>query len=231
MSRWGMVIDLDRCTACQACTVACQAENNIPFASPEDAAKGRAILWNQVVPFHEEAHGRTAVRYIPMPCMQCDDSPCSKMCPVHATYRNPEGIVAQIWNRCIGCRYCTVACPYTRRFFNWSEPSWPEVMQRQMNPEVSVRPRGVVEKCTFCIQRLRKVKEQARRENRSVRDDEVVRLPACCETCPAEARTFGDLDDPNSTVAKQAASRRAFRLQEDLGTHPKVYYLAEGDFR
>ncbi len=231
MSRWGMVIDLDRCTACQACTVACQAENNIPPAGPTEADKGRSIHWNQVVPIHTEEHDRTTLRYIPMPCMHCDDSPCSKVCPVHATYMNPEGIVAQIWNRCIGCRYCTVACPYTRRFFNWVEPSWPEVMKKQLNPEVSVRPQGVVEKCTFCYHRLRKVKEQARKENRAVRDDEVVRLPACCETCPSEARYFGDLDDPESTVSKLSRSRRAFRLQEDLGTRPKVYYLAEGDFR
>ncbi len=229
--RWGMVIDLDRCTACQACTVACRAENNVPSAGPEEANKGRAIFWTQVVPLHEEAHGRTSVRYMPMPCMHCDNPLCVKVCPVHATYKNPEGIVAQIWNRCIGCRYCTVACPYTRRYFNWYEPSWPEVMKRQLNPEVSVRPQGVVEKCIFCIQRLRKVKAQARREDRDIRDDEVIRLPACCQTCPAEARTFGNLDDPKSTVSKLIRSRRAFQLQEDLGTHPKVFYLAEGDFR
>ena len=226
-----MVIDLDRCTACQACTVACRAENNVPFAGPEEARLGRAILWNEVVATHREEHGQTAVRYIPMPCMHCDNPLCVKMCPVHATYKNPEGIVAQIWNRCIGCRYCTVACPYTRRFFNWYEPSWPEPMKKQLNPEVSVRPQGVVEKCIFCSHRLRAVKDQARREDRAVRDDEVIRLPACCQTCPAEARTFGDLNDPESTVSKLIRSRRAFQLQEDLGTHPKVYYLGEGDFR
>ena len=231
MSRWGMVIDLDRCTSCQACTVACRAENNVPFAGPEEAHRGRRIFWTEVMPVHEETHEGVSVRYVPMPCMHCENPLCVKVCPVHATYKNPEGIVAQIWNRCIGCRYCTVACPYTRRFFNWYGPSWPEVMKKQLNPEVSVRPQGVVEKCTFCIHRLRKVKEQARREARAVRDDEVVRLPACAQTCPSEAITFGDLDDPESTVSKLIRSRRAFRLQEDLGTHPKVFYLAEGDYR
>jgi len=231
MSRWGMVIDLDRCTACQACTIACRAENNIAFAEPSEAEKGRVISWNQVMSSVEGEYPRVSVRYIPMPCMHCDHPPCVQVCPVQATYKNPEGIVAQIYNRCIGCRYCTVACPYTRRFFNWYTPSWPEVMKRQMNPEVSVRPKGIVEKCTFCIQRLREIQERVRKEKRSIRDEEVVRLPACCQTCPSEARYFGDLDDPASTVSKLAQSRRAFRLQEDLGTHPNVIYLAEGDLR
>ena len=232
MTRWGMVIDLDRCTACQACTIACRAENNVPFAEPGEAEKGRVISWNQVMSSVEGEYPRVSMRYIPMPCMHCDHPPCVQVCPVEATYQNPEGIVAQIYNRCIGCRYCTVACPYTRRFFNWYDPSWPEVMKRQFNPEVSIRPKGVVEKCTFCIQRLREVQELARKEgNRPIRDEDVVRLPACCQTCPSEARYFGDLDDPTSTVSKLAQSRRAFRLQEALGTHPKVIYLAEGDLR
>lgn len=230
MARWGMVIDLDRCTGCQACTVACRAENNVPVAGPEQAAKGRAIFWNEVLPVVEGKYPQTRVRYIPMPCMHCDNPPCVKVCPVHATYKNPEGIVAQIFNRCIGCRYCTVACPYSRRFFNWYAPSQPEAGERQMNPEVSVRPKGVVEKCLFCYHRLRAVKEKARKENRAIRDEEVVRLPACCQVCPSKARYFGDLDDHESTVAKLAHSTRAYQLQEDLGTHPKVFYLREGEF-
>ena len=226
-----MVIDLDRCTACQACTVACRAENNVPVAGPEQARKGRAIFWNEVLPVTEGHYPHAKIRYIPTPCMHCDNPPCTKVCPVHATYKNPEGVVAQIYNRCIGCRYCTVACPYTRRFFNWYKPSWPDVMKRQLNPEVSVRPRGVVEKCLFCSQRLRALKEKVRRENRAIRDEDVVRLPACCQTCPSEARYFGDLDDPESTVSRLIHSRRAFQLQEELGTRPKVYYLSEGDLR
>jgi len=200
----------------------------------------------QVMPVVDGKYPRVKVRYLPMPCMHCEHPPCTKVCPVHATYQNEEGITAQIWDRCIGCRYCTVACPYTRRFFNWYAPSWPEVMKKQLNPEVSVRPKGVVEKCLFCIHRIRKVKDKARKEAKEkarkegrpfreedvvIRDEDVIRLPACCQTCPSEALYFGDLNDPKSTVSKLAQSRRAFQLQEDLGTHPKVYYLAEGDLR
>lgn len=243
-----MVIDLDRCTACQACTVACIAEYNVGFADPSEALKGRAIFCSQVMSSREGEYPQVSMRYIPMPCMHCDNPPCVKVCPVRATYKNPEGIVAQVYNRCIGCRYCTVACPYTRRFFNWYEPSWPAPMERQFNPEVSVRTKGVVEKCTFCVHKLRKAQEDARQREAQerarrgapplrpdevvpLRDEEVLRLPACCETCPSQARYFGDLDDPNSTVSKLAQSRRAFRLEEHLGTHPKVIYLAEGDLR
>jgi menaquinone reductase, iron-sulfur cluster-binding subunit len=132
-----------------------------------------------------------------------------------------------VYARCVGCRYCTTACPFTRRYFNWTAPRWDEPLEQMLNPDVSVRPKGVVEKCTFCSQRVRGVKEQARREDRAVRDDELVRLPACAETCPTEAITFGDLDDPDSTVSRLERSPRAFRLLEDLGTHPKVVYLTE----
>lgn len=243
MSRWGMVIDLDRCTACQACTVACRAENNVPATGPEETLKGRAILWNDLIVYREGEYPRVRMRYIPRPCMQCDNPACTKVCPVKATYKNDEGIVAQIWNRCIGCRLCMCACPYGARSFNWFHAEWPEerswtksekpprVMDQYLNPEVSVRCKGIVEKCLFCIHRLRKVKEQARRENRSVRDEEVVQLPACCQTCPSQARYFGDLDDPESIVSKLARSPRSFHLLEELGTHPKVTYLTEGDDR
>lgn len=241
MTRWGMVIDLDRCTACQACTVACRAENNVPSAGPEETLRGRAILWNDLVVYREGEYPHVSMRYIPRPCMHCDNTPCVKVCPVKATYKNEEGIVAQIWNRCIGCRLCMAACPYGARQFNWFHAEWPQqeswaessetprVMDQHLNPEVSVRPKGVVEKCTFCSQRVRQVKDQARRENRAVRDEEVVRLPACCETCPSEARFFGDLDDPESTVSRLRRSPRAFHLLEEMGTHPKVTYLVEGE--
>ncbi|MHC4402018.1 MAG: 4Fe-4S dicluster domain-containing protein [Planctomycetota bacterium] len=240
MTRWAMVIDLDRCTACQACTIACRAENNVPVAGPEGTLKGQAILWHDFVVYREGEYPRVRVRYIPRPCMHCENSPCIKVCPANATYKNEEGIVAVIWNRCIGCRLCLASCPYGARQFNWFHAEWPEqrswadggemhkVMDQHLNPEVSVRCKGVVEKCTFCHQRLRAVKEQARRENRPLRDEELVQLPACCQTCPSEARYFGDLDDPESTVSKLAKSSRAFHLLEELGTRPKVFYLAEG---
>ena len=229
MPRWGMVIDLDRCTASQACTIACRNENNIPFAGPDHASKGRAIFWNQVLPFKEEGEqGYSRIRFTPLPCMHCDRPSCIKVCPVRATYKSEEGIVFQIFARCIGCRLCMCACPYSRRFYNWSKGHWPEIMQSAFNPDVSLRPLGVVEKCTFCVHRWQKAREKARAEDRPIREGEYV--TACVQTCPAKARYFGDLDDPESMVSKLARSRRAFRLLEELGTHPKVIYLGEGEW-
>jgi Fe-S-cluster-containing dehydrogenase component len=165
MPRWGMVIDLDKCFACQSCTVACRMENNTPVAGPDQTARGRTILWNEVLPFVEGEYPQATVTLIPRPCQQCDNPPCVKVCPVQATYKNEEGIVLVDWTRCIGCRFCTVACPYQVRYFNWYEPEWPEALKAHLNPdpEVAPRPRGVVEKCTFCIQRLRKAREKAQR--------------------------------------------------------------------
>jgi molybdopterin-containing oxidoreductase family iron-sulfur binding subunit len=160
--------------------------------------------------------------------MHCDNPPCVKVCPVGATYRNPEGLVGQIYARCIGCRYCTAACPYTARYFNWYEPSWEPPREKSLNPDVYVRPKGVVEKCSFCVHRIRKAQRKAKDENREIEDGEII--PACAETCPSEAIYFGDLDDPESKVSKLANSRRAFRLEEFLGTDPKVIYLREGEW-
>ncbi|MFQ5491808.1 MAG: 4Fe-4S dicluster domain-containing protein [Phycisphaerae bacterium] len=227
MAKWGMVIDLDRCTGCQACVTACQVENNIPPTDANAARQGRSFAWMELIPFTEGHGSHFSMRNLPRPCMHCDEPPCVKVCPVGATFKNREGIVGQIFSRCIGCRYCTTACPYTARYFNWSEPQWPEPMQKQINPDVSVRPKGVVEKCTFCHHRLQNARDQARAENREIRPGEYV--PACVESCPADAMTFGDLGDPQSEVATLARSRRALRLLEDLGTEPKVVYLREGD--
>jgi len=227
MPRWGMVIDLDKCTACQACVVACQTENNVAFTGPEEGEKGRGIFWMKVIPIPEGQFPRGKVRFIPLPCLHCDNPPCVKVCPVDATNITPDGIVRQIFARCIGCRYCTTACPYTRRYFNWYEPEWPEQMSQALNPDVSVRPKGVVEKCTLCHHRLQKARAKALAEQRPLAPGEYV--PACVECCPARAMVFGDLDDPNSEVAQLARSPRAFRLMEELGTQPKVIYLAEGE--
>jgi molybdopterin-containing oxidoreductase family iron-sulfur binding subunit len=221
-----MVIDLDRCTGCQACVAACRMENNVPFAGPEEAPKGRSITWMQVLAQVEGEFPRMKARFLPLPCMHCQNPPCVKVCPVGATYKSEEGITGQVYARCIGCRYCTTACPYTRRFFNWYAPSWPKPMEQMLNPDVTVRPRGVVEKCTFCVQRVRRVKEDARREKRTVRDEDLRRLPACAQTCPTEAITFGDIEDPESEVSKLNRSPRAFQLFEDLGTNPQVRYLS-----
>lgn len=224
MALWGMVIDLDRCTGCQACVMACKAENNVPAVGASEAKRGRVISWMQVLTETDEEHHVSKTRFIPRPCLQCDDPPCIKVCPVYATYRNPEGIVAQIYARCIGCRFCMAACPYNAKYFNWF--SYQKEAPGQ-NPDVSVRERGVVEKCTFCHHRLQKARERALAEKREF--DPLEYVPACAEACPAKAIIFGDLADPASEAAQLARSPRAFKLHEELGTKPKVIYLTEGE--
>ncbi len=225
MPRWGMVIDLDRCNGCQACEAACRVENNIPVGGPEAARENRTISWMKVI---TEVHGEwpeLRTRFLPRPCMQCDRPPCTAVCPVGATAIDEEGIVGQIYPRCIGCRYCANACPYTVKFFNWRKPEYPSTSLPMLNPDVSVRPVGVIEKCTFCHHRLQGARETARAEGRPMREEDYV--PACAEACPAGAILFGDLDNPKHVVARLSNDPRAFRLLEDLGTQPKVYYLAE----
>lgn len=225
MPRWGMVIDLDRCSACQACTVACVVENNIPPSHGHDRV--RSFTWLRMLTSSEGEYPETQVQLIPRPCMHCDQPPCIVVCPVDATNIDSEGIVRQIYPRCIGCRYCTTACPYTARYFNWKTPKWPDPMEEGLSPDVSIRPAGVVEKCTFCHHRLQRARDAARAENRQLGPDDYI--PACVEACPSQAMSFGDLEDPESRVAKLARSPRTFRLLEELGTEPKVIYLREGD--
>ncbi|HSR52355.1 MAG TPA: 4Fe-4S dicluster domain-containing protein [Acidobacteriota bacterium] len=225
MTRWGMAIDLDRCTGCGACMAACHQENNLAAAGPEQTQRNRASHWLKMLPQESRSEGQVKLRYLPQPCFHCDNPPCVRVCPVHATYLNEEGIVGQVYSRCIGCRYCMAACPYSAKVFNWLEPEWPGDTKQKVNPDVSLRPKGVVEKCTFCHHRINRAKEAARVEGRALHDGDIV--PACAEVCPSRAIVFGDLEDLQSRVSKLANSPRAFRLQEDLGTEPKVYYLAE----
>jgi Fe-S-cluster-containing dehydrogenase component len=222
--RWGMAIDLDRCTACGSCTVACREENNVPVLGPGDGNDGARPEWMSLL-WREPESGHGLPEVLPFPCQHCDDAPCTKVCPVGATYQDDEGIVAQIYDRCIGCRYCMVACPYGRRSFNWEEPEWPGTLAQMLNPDVATRPKGVVEKCTFCHHRVQRVKEEAAMQGRAPTDEECQRLTACAAACPAQAITFGDLDDPDSAVSRQSESPRAFRLLEHLGTKPRVVYL------
>ncbi|MFQ5816131.1 MAG: 4Fe-4S dicluster domain-containing protein [Candidatus Hydrothermarchaeaceae archaeon] len=226
MVRWGMVIDLDKCVACQACVVACMTENNVPISTREREAEWRSIRWLEMLTHAEEEHPKPKINLIPRPCFQCWNPPCVRVCPVRATYRDTQGLVAQIYARCIGCRMCTVACPYASRYFNWEKPKWPDEMKPMLNPNVAVRPKGVVERCTFCHQRLQLARKQARLEDRELRPEGDY-VPACVEACPAKAMYFGDIDDPTTTVHKLSRSRRAFVIFEELGTEPKVFYLAE----
>lgn len=226
MIRWGMVIDLDKCTACKACIVACQIENNIPPPSPDQAALSRSIQWMRMVEHTEGEYPHIKSTIIPVPCMQCENPPCIKVCPVGATNKTKEGIVDQVYGRCIGCRYCANACPYTVKSMNWYKPAWPKEMMKSLNPDISVRPKGVVEKCLFCSHKIQIAKDKAKAENREMTADDY--RPACAQTCPSQAISFGDLNDKGSIVATLARGPRAFRLLEDLGTEPNVYYLREG---
>jgi|TARA_B000000460_G_scaffold242887_1_gene211092 molybdopterin-containing oxidoreductase family iron-sulfur binding subunit len=226
MAKWGMAIDIDRCDGCNACVVACRTENNVPTAGPEQAENGRAIEWIRVERHVEGEFPNVRVRFVPVMCVHCDEAPCVKVCPVSATYETPDGLNAQIHPRCIGTRACGQACPYTVRYFNWGEPSWEAPLEQTINPDVAVRWKGIMEKCTFCVQRIRRTNDQARDEEREIRDGEV--QPACAQACPAQAIVFGDREDPESVVSKLSESPRAERPLEELGTGPRVVYLKEG---
>jgi Fe-S-cluster-containing dehydrogenase component len=223
MPEWGMVIDLDRCTGCEACVVACRAENNVPTRGESECARGRHQSWIRVERYLEGEFPDVQARFMPVLCQHCDNAPCEPVCPVYATYHNPEGLNVQVYNRCVGTRFCANNCPYTVRHFNFFAPSWDAPLDYQLNPDVAVRSGGVMEKCTFCVQRIQKAAGTAKDEKRPIRDGEA--QPACAAACPAEAIVFGDRSDPESRVSRLARSKRRFGLLEDLGTHPRVTYL------
>mmetsp|Transcript_22809 Transcript_22809/g.11014 ORF Transcript_22809/g.11014 Transcript_22809/m.11014 type:complete len:259 (-) Transcript_22809:1656-2432(-) len=226
--KFGMAIDLDKCTGCGTCMVACMSENNVPFKEDE-SNKQDSITWMYVFKLKNgKAFPDAEVCYLPRPCMHCEGdhghAPCVSVCPAIATdYDHKTGIVSQIYTRCFGCRYCMAACPYHARYFNWWDPVWPEGMQKFLNPNVSPRMRGVVEKCSFCHHRYQLAKERAYLEGREeVEEDEY--QTACTQACPANAITFGDLNNRNHKVYKLKKEKNTFRLLERLGTNPKVYY-------
>ena len=233
--RWAMAIDLDRCTGCSACITACQAENNVPWVGENQVLMGREMHWMRIERYYEAvdaaAPGDLDVRFLPMLCQQCNNAPCEPVCPVFATYHTPEGLNAQIYNRCVGTRYCANNCPYKVRVFNWYRytDAIPEPFNWQWNPDVTVRDNGVMEKCSFCIQRIREAQNEAVLEDREVRDGDVT--PACQQSCPAEAIVFGNIRDPNSRVARVASNERTYRvLDEIINTQPAVNYLKKVTF-
>jgi molybdopterin-containing oxidoreductase family iron-sulfur binding subunit len=233
--RWAMAVDLDRCTGCSACVTACQSENNVPWAGEEQVAMGRDMHWIRMERYYEQVDstkaGAVDVRFLPMICQHCGNAPCEPVCPVYAAYHTPEGLNAQVYNRCVGTRYCANNCPYKVRVFNWFGFSdVPEPMNWGFNPDVTVRSNGVMEKCSFCVHRIREAQNRARIEGqRPVEDGEVV--PACQQSCPAQAIVFGNIRDPLSRVAQVTQNERGYRVLDELiNTQPAVTYLKKVTF-
>ena len=221
--KWGMVVDVDRCTGCQACVIACQAENNIMLSTEDVFQQKRAMTWIRIERYWEGEFPDVRVKFRPVLCQQCENAPCEPVCPTYASHRTDEGLNAQVYNRCIGTRYCANACPYSVRFFNFHSPVWDKPLHLQLNPDVSVREMGVMEKCTFCVQRINAAKIEAKAAQRPLQDGEL--KPACVQSCTANALVFGDLNDPESAVSRLSRSSRGSKLLEDLGARPSITYL------
>ena len=219
--RWIMVVDLDRCVGCGACVVSCDAENNVPFVGKEQVLRGREMAWLRIERYFEKEEPR--IRFLPMLCQHCDDAPCESVCPMFAPNHSIDGLNNQVYNRCIGTFFCSQNCPYKVRRFNWFTFPRFEPLNWQLNPDVTVRHKGVMEKCSFCIQRIVEVKNRAKNEARKVRDGEVI--PACVQTCPTDALVFGNLRDPESRVSRLIKDPRAYQVFESLNTKPGVIYL------
>ncbi len=220
--RWSMVVDLDRCIGCGACAAACYAENSVGIVGRERIVEGREMAWLSVERYLDPDDA-TRVTFLPLMCQHCDNAPCESVCPVFAAHHGKEGMNNQIYNRCIGTRFCSQNCPYKVRRFNWFTWEWPDPMPLQLNPNVTVRAKGVMEKCSFCVQRIKEAHGWAKNEKRSIRDGEVV--PACVQTCPTQALFFGNLMDAESRVRKLVDDPRAYQVMGYLNTKPAVIYL------
>ena len=249
--KWAMAIDLDACTGCNACVVACYAENNLPVVGKKKFLHGQVMHWIRIERYWNDEDidiPHQGAQFMPMLCQQCEAAPCETVCPVGATNHTPDGLNSQVYNRCIGSRYCSANCPYKVRYFNWynypeQEHAWPDPLPMQLNPDLTVRTKGIMEKCTFCVQRLNEAKSKARTDGRLVKDGEVT--TACAQSCPTGAITFGNLVDPYSKVGKMwrqqrvdlskdvqdkdrdgnPESIRGYRVLEELRAYPSIMYL------
>jgi molybdopterin-containing oxidoreductase family iron-sulfur binding subunit len=228
--QWGMTIDLARCTGCSACVVACYSENNIPWVGEDEVRRGREMSWMRIERYWEGGDNGQPLegRVIPMLCQHCGNAPCEPVCPVYAAYHTADGLNGQVYNRCVGTRYCSNNCPYKVRYFNWfsyGKKAFPQPLNFQLNPDVVVRARGVMEKCTFCIQRIRAAQNAARLADRALVDGEFT--SACAQACPSDAIVFGNRSDPASRVSKSAEDKRGYHVLEELNTRPAITYLAK----
>jgi molybdopterin-containing oxidoreductase family iron-sulfur binding subunit len=228
-----MAIDVGKCTGCSACVTACYAENNVATVGEELVIRGREMAWLRIERYFRPTEaGAVSAVTTPMLCQQCGNAPCEPVCPVFAAYHTPDGLNGQVYNRCVGTRYCSNNCPYKVRVFNWQNyaeaggiwDAFPAPLTWQLNPDVTVREKGVMEKCTFCVQRIRGAQNAARLADRPVQDGDIV--PACAQTCPSEAIVFGDLNDPHSRVHQLAEDPRGYHVLARLNTKPGITYLA-----
>jgi molybdopterin-containing oxidoreductase family iron-sulfur binding subunit len=225
--RWGMGIDLSSCTGCGACVIACQAENNVPVVGRDQVRVSRQMHWMRIDRYYSGSPDNPSVVFQPMLCQHCENAPCETVCPVVATVHDDEGLNVQVYNRCVGTRYCQNNCPYKVRRFNFFDhwKSYETTMNLLWNPDVTVRTRGIMEKCTFCIQRIHESKDLAKDRGEKVQESQL--KTACQQTCPTQAIVFGNLNEAKSTVSQWKEHPRAFKVLEVLNTEPSISYLAK----